>query len=175
MFAGLVFGCLFGITVGFWVFVYDPKDYRPLEERKKENDDSLSLCYDGFWLTDWSNHGPLLLMFSKFAYDAGDDVFLMENSWMPMAWGITWLVAIWAPWQVVGGDPLYADLRRDKPFAHKAMVIIKMIVITTFGYFAGMLLVNPVYGAWLQILEQVFTVFPQLGVLSSQFHATGEL
>jgi hypothetical protein len=65
MFAGLVFGVLFGITVGFWVFVYDINDYRPLKERRKDNDDSLTLCYETMWLTDWTNHGPLLLMFSK--------------------------------------------------------------------------------------------------------------
>lgn len=106
----------------------------------------------------------------QFAYDAGDAAFLLENSWMPMAWGIIWLVCIWAPFQFLGGDPLYADLRRDKAFAHKAMVIIKMIVITTFGYFAGMFLVKPVYGAWLQLLGHLFTAFPSLGELSSQFH-----
>ena len=42
---------------------------RNYEERRKDNDDSLSLCYDTMWLTDWSNHGPLLLMFAKVRTD----------------------------------------------------------------------------------------------------------
>ncbi|GMH67026.1 hypothetical protein TrST_g516 [Triparma strigata] len=150
-FAGLVFGVLFGITVGFWVFVYDLQDYRPLAERRKNCDDSLVLTYQGFWLTDWTNHGPLLLMFSKFAYDAGEGAFLLENWWMPMAWGCTWLICIWLPFQLLGGDPLYADLRRDKPITHRAAVILKMIVITTFGYFMGMYCNKPFYELWLGV------------------------
>lgn len=148
-FAGLVWGVLFGITIGFWIFVYDPRDYRPLEERRKEANDALFLTYQGLWLTDWLNHGPLLLLFSKIVYEAGPEAFLVSNCWMPTAWGVTWLGGIWLPFQILGGDPLYADLRSDKPFTHRASVIIKMIAITTAGYFAGMALVTPCYELFL--------------------------
>ena len=82
MFAGLVYGVLVGITIGFWVFVYDSDDYSvPLEQRLKRPgvDHSLGLVYDGLFATDFINHGPLLLMFSKFAFDAGDGAFLIKN------------------------------------------------------------------------------------------------
>jgi hypothetical protein len=56
-----------GITIGFWVFVYNPADYAPLEVRRKRPacDDSLRLTMNCFWTTDWTNHGPLLVFFSK--------------------------------------------------------------------------------------------------------------
>jgi len=78
-------------------------------------------------------------MFSKYAYEAGPDAFLMENWWMPMAWGLTWFFGIWFPWQMIGGDPMYDDLRRDKTLVQKMSVIVKMIAITTIGYGLGMI------------------------------------
>jgi hypothetical protein len=139
-FAGLCFGVLVGITIGFWIFVYKATDYAPLEERRKrpECDDTLRLTMNTFWFSDWSNHGPLLFMFSKYAYEAGPDAFSTANAWMPMAWGLTWFFGIWFPWQIIGGDPMYDDLRRDKTLGQKISVIIKMIAITTVGYFIGM-------------------------------------
>ncbi len=139
-FAGLVYGVLFGITAGFWIFVYDPSDYKPLQIRRRSPkcDDSLKLTYQTYYLTDFANHGPLLVMFSAIAYSAGEDAFSLDNAWMPTAWGLTWFAFIWFPFQLLGGDPLYEDLARSKPLAHKITVIVKMIVITTAGYFFGM-------------------------------------
>ena len=56
---------------------------------------------------------------------------------MSVAWGMAWLLFIWAPFQLLGGDPLYRDLRRDKSLKHKSLVIVKMIVITEVGYLVG--------------------------------------
>ena len=47
------------------------------------------------------------------------------------------MVGIFMPWRMIGGDALYADLRDDKSFGHKATVVIKLIVITLVGYILG--------------------------------------
>ena len=52
-FAGLCFGVLVGITIGFWIFVYDGAAYAPLDVRRKRKacDDSLRLTMEFWWTT----------------------------------------------------------------------------------------------------------------------------
>jgi len=72
-FAGLVFGVLCGVTIGFWVFVYEAADYGELYEKaqrkktKKQRaaDDQITLTYPSSFIIDTINHLPLLVMFSK--------------------------------------------------------------------------------------------------------------
>jgi len=164
-YAGLVFGVLCGVTIGFWVFVYDPADYgeayvkaqKKTTKKQREASDKIKLTYPTYFFTDWVNHFPMLLIFSKIAYDAGEDAFAFENIWLAPAWGITWLVLIFVPWRMIGGDALYADLRDDKSFAHKAITVVKLIVITIVGFVMGHFL-NDIF------VESVMKVLDVVGV-----------
>jgi len=143
--AGFVFGVLCGVTIGFWVFVYDADDYgiaytraqKKLTKKQKAASNKIKLTYPTWYFTDWVNHCPMLVLFSKMAYDAGEEAFAWKNIWLAPAWGLTWLAVIFVPWRLIGGDALYADLRDDKSFGHKATVVVKLIVITMVGFTIG--------------------------------------
>jgi len=72
-FAGLTFGVLCGVTIGFWLFVCESEFYGELYEKaqrkktKKQRaaDDQITLTYPSSFIIDTINHLPLLVMFSK--------------------------------------------------------------------------------------------------------------
>jgi hypothetical protein len=153
-------GVLMGVTAGYWLFVHTSMDEYKLTtvqfNKLYKKDIAQKICYQGYFPFDFVNHGPLLLMFTKYiVYDVGSSAFDLSYCYLPVAWGWTWFIVIYIPYRISGGDPLYEALQPHKSMQEKIFVIIKMNVVTVCGYLAGFVMCKILFSGLFNFLAIV--------------------
>jgi hypothetical protein len=100
-FASALFSVLAGLSICFWVVIYSP-------DRHVTHPDALQSTFMDFPSTFWSDvmaHGPLaVLVFPYLKKLPAADVFAPGDAYTVVLWPAVWLVGVWAPYQLCGGD-----------------------------------------------------------------------
>jgi hypothetical protein len=134
----LTFNTHFAITFGYWI----AKLALRLDDVDRTNGPTYSINYERLW--GGLIHGlPLAILTHSLLTDRPYEdqcpyYFSPRDLTMSYAWLWMWFFAVYIPWRIRTGDPVYGFMDWDVPIGYKLAVFVLMHVLLAISNMTGM-------------------------------------